>query len=81
MGGGVPKEGYTNRQLHIVAVCTTNMILSTSVVVLRLFVKYRTVANLGWDDGVAVLALVSDHLMLPETQSCMMVQTFTDVFV
>ena len=63
MSGGVPNEGYTNRQQQIVAVCTTNIILSTSVVVLRLFVRHRTVANLGWDDGVAVLALVSGHLM------------------
>ena len=58
MSGGVPGEGFTNRQVQLIAVCTTNMVLSTTVVILRLLVRWKSVANLWWDDYITVLALV-----------------------
>ena len=56
---GVSGEGFTNRQVQIVAVCTTCLILSTIAIALRLLVR-RVIAivDLSWDDWAAMLALV-----------------------
>lgn len=58
MSSGVSGEGYTNRQVQLIAVTTTCIVLSTSVIVLRLLIRWKSAANLWWDDRIAVLALV-----------------------
>ena len=56
---GVPGEGFTNRQVKIVAVCTTCLTLSTVAIALRVLVRrVIATAGLGWDDWAAILALV-----------------------
>ena len=56
---GVSGEGFTNRQIQIVAVCTTCLTLSTIAIALRLLVRRKiATTDLGWDDRVAILALV-----------------------
>ena len=56
---GVPGEGFTNRQIQIVAVCTTCLTLSTIAIGLRLLVRrVIATADLWWDDWAAILALV-----------------------
>lgn len=56
---GVSGEGFTNRQIQIVAVCTTCLTLSTVAIALRLLVRrVIATADLWWDDWVAILALV-----------------------
>ena len=56
---GVAGEGLTNRQIQIVAVCTTCLTLSTIAIALRLLVRRMiATADLWWDDWVAILALV-----------------------
>ena len=56
---GASGEGFTNRQIQVIAVCTTCLTLSTLMMALRLLVR-RVIAttNLWWDDWVAILALV-----------------------
>ena len=57
---GVSGEGFTNRQIQIVAVCTTCLTLSTIAIALRLLVRRLiAIADFWWDDWVAILALVS----------------------
>lgn len=55
---GIPGEGFDNRQVQIIAVTSTCLVLSTVAVVLRLLVRWSSAAVLWWDDWVAVLALV-----------------------
>lgn len=53
-------EGFTNRQIQIIAVCTTCLIVSTIAIALRLLVRrVIATASLWWDDWVAILALVT----------------------
>ncbi len=55
---GVDGEGYTVRQIQLVAVTSTCLFVSTVVVALRLFVRHLTAGNFWWDDYFAVAALV-----------------------
>ena len=56
---GAIGQGFTNRQIQIIAVCTTCLTLSTLGIALRLLVRrIIATANLWWDDWVAILALV-----------------------
>lgn len=56
-------SGYSVRQVQLIAVCTICMVLSTTVVGLRLLVRrIGSVANTWWDDWVTVLALVCIYL-------------------
>ena len=57
---GVSGEGFTNRQIQIIAVCTTCLTLSTIAIALRLLVRRLiAIVDFWWDDWVAILALVS----------------------
>ena len=56
---GVPGEGYTTRQVQIIATCTMCMTVSTCAIGLRLGVRrIAVVANLWWDDWLVVAGLV-----------------------
>ena len=55
---GIPGEGFNARQVHLIAVTSACLVLSTVVVALRLLVRWSSAAILWWDDWVAVLALV-----------------------
>ena len=56
---GVIDAGLDNRQIQIIAVCTTCLTLSTLAIALRLLVRRMVaIADLWWDDWVAILALV-----------------------
>ena len=60
---GVPGEGFTTRQVQIIAVCTTCMAVSTFAIGLRLGVRrMAVVATLWWDDWVVIAALVGQTL-------------------
>lgn len=55
-------EGLNNRQIQLIAVTTTCLILSTSVVVLRFYARWITAAHYWWDDWIAIVALVCSHI-------------------
>ena len=55
---GVGGEGYTVRQIQLIAVTSTCLFVSTVVVGLRLFVRHLTAGDFWWDDYFAVAALV-----------------------
>lgn len=55
---GIPGEGFDNRQVQLIAITSTSLVLSTLVILLRLLVRWSSVVILWWDDWVAVLALV-----------------------
>lgn len=58
-GSGVPGEGFNNRQVQIIAVCTLCVTLSTLAVGLRLLVRrVASAAHMWWDDWFTIVALV-----------------------
>lgn len=55
---GIFEEGFNDRQVQLIAVIITCLVLSTLAVVLRLLVRWFSAAGFWWDDGVVILALV-----------------------
>lgn len=55
---GIPGEGLDSRQIQLLTVTSTCLVLSTLAIGLRLLVRWWSAARLWWDDCVAVLALV-----------------------
>ena len=51
-------EGLNERQLLLIGIASTCLVLSTIAVALRLVVRWSSTAILWWDDWVAMLALV-----------------------
>ena len=56
---GVDGEGFTHRQIQLISVTSTCLVVSTVAVALRLLVRRKTAAALWWDDYFAILALVT----------------------
>ena len=56
---GPHRQAMNVRQIQIVAVCTLCLVLSTAAIILRLLARRISTVKYWWDDGTAILALVS----------------------
>lgn len=59
---GVAQKQLNSQQIRLVAVCTVCLLLSTTVIALRLLARRASGVKFWWDDHVAILALVRRNI-------------------
>lgn len=62
-----PTEGDRDRGASLLAVVISTSLLSTVIVLLRLYTRIKVIHNLGWDDYTIIVAQVM-RLLLDSTR-------------